>query len=108
MSAEVETKARGTRRRMGGIVISDKMEKTIVVAVERMMLHPRVKKYVRRTTKVKAHDETNDAKVGDRVEVMETRPLSKDKCFRLVRVIERAKIPGQLMGDPTEPAPEQG
>lgn len=74
-----------------GIVKSDKMEKTIVVAIETKTLHPLYKKYVNRTKKVKAHDEANDAKIGDRVRVVECRPISKDKCWRLAEIIERAK-----------------
>jgi small subunit ribosomal protein S17 len=74
-----------------GIVKSDKMMKTIVVSIETMKLHPLYKKYVKRTKKVKAHDEKNDAKIGDRVRVIECRPLSKEKHWRLVEIIERAK-----------------
>ncbi|HCM25045.1 MAG TPA: 30S ribosomal protein S17 [Treponema sp.] len=74
-----------------GIVTSDKMEKTIVVAVDSKTLHPLYKKYVTRTKKLKAHDEKNDAKIGDKVRVIESRPLSKEKCWRLVEVLERAK-----------------
>lgn len=74
-----------------GIVTSDKMEKTIVVAVDSKTLHPLYKKYVTRTKKLKAHDEKNDAKIGDKVRVVECRPLSKEKCWKLAEVIERAK-----------------
>lgn len=74
-----------------GLVVSDKMQKTIVVAVDSKTLHPLYKKYVLRTKKVKAHDEKNDAKIGDKVRVIESRPLSKDKCWKLVEIIERAK-----------------
>jgi small subunit ribosomal protein S17 len=74
-----------------GIVKSDKMDKTIVVAVETKTLHPLYKKYVTRTKKVKAHDETNDAKTGDKVRVVECRPISKEKCWRLAAVLERAR-----------------
>ena len=74
-----------------GIVKSDKMDKTIVVSVETMALHPLYKKYVIRKKKVKAHDENNDAKIGDKVRVMECRPISKEKCWKLVEVMERAK-----------------
>lgn len=74
-----------------GIVKSDKMNKTIVVAVETTALHPLYKKYVKRIKKVKAHDETNDAKTGDRVRVVECRPLSREKCWKLAEIIERAR-----------------
>ncbi|MCI5724549.1 MAG: 30S ribosomal protein S17 [Fusobacterium gastrosuis] len=82
---------RNERKVREGIVVSDKMQKTIVVAIETMILHPIYKKRVKRTTKFKAHDENNVAKVGDRVRIMETRPLSKDKNWRLVEVLEEAK-----------------
>ena len=74
-----------------GVVVSDKMDKTIVVAVKDNVKHPLYKKIVKKTYKLKAHDETNDAKIGDTVRVMETRPLSKDKRWRLVEIMERAK-----------------
>ena len=74
-----------------GTVVSDKMDKTIVVAVKDSVQHPLYKKIMKRTYKLKAHDENNECHVGDRVRVMETRPLSKDKRWRLVEVIERAK-----------------
>jgi small subunit ribosomal protein S17 len=80
-----------TKKEFVGIVKSDKMEKTIVVAVETTTLHSLYKKYVRRIKKLKAHDETNDAKTGDRVRVVECRPISKEKCWKLAEVIERAK-----------------
>ena len=79
------------RKTRTGIVVSDKMEKTIVVAIEDNVRHPLYKKIVKRTMKLKAHDENNECRVGDRVEVMETRPLSKDKHWRLVQIIEKAK-----------------
>jgi small subunit ribosomal protein S17 len=74
-----------------GIVKSDKMNKTIVVAVQTTTLHPLYKKYVTRVKKVKAHDEANDAKIGDRVRVVECRPISKEKCWKLAEVVERAR-----------------
>ena len=74
-----------------GKVVSDKMDKTIVVAIEDNVKHPLYKKIVKRTYKLKAHDENNECNIGDRVKVMETRPLSKDKRWRLVEIIERAK-----------------
>ena len=82
---------RNLRKTRTGKVVSDKMDKTIVVAVEDHVKHPLYKKIVKRTYKLKAHDENNECKVGDRVRVMETRPLSKDKRWRLVEIIERAK-----------------
>ena len=82
---------RNLRKTRTGVVISDKMDKTIVVAVRDNVRHPLYGKIVKRTYKLKAHDELNDAHEGDTVRVMETRPLSKDKRWRLVEVIERAK-----------------
>ncbi|NNM55051.1 MAG: 30S ribosomal protein S17 [Spirochaetales bacterium] len=74
-----------------GKVVSDKMDKTITVLIERRQLHPLYQKYVTRSKKLKAHDETNDAKIGDIVRVIECRPISKDKTWKLVEVVERAK-----------------
>lgn len=74
-----------------GTVVSDKMEKTIVVAVKERTLHMLYKKYVNQTKKVKAHDEKNEAGIGDTVRVVECRPISKDKCWRLAEIVERAK-----------------
>lgn len=82
---------RGNRKTRIGRVVSDKMEKTIVVAVETKVRHPLYGKTVNRTTKFKAHDENNEANINDRVLIMETRPLSKDKRWRLVEIVERAK-----------------
>jgi small subunit ribosomal protein S17 len=82
---------RNLRKTRVGVVTSDKMDKTIVVAVRDNVRHPLYKKIVKRTYKLKAHDEANDAHIGDTVRVMETRPLSKDKRWRLVEVMERAK-----------------
>jgi small subunit ribosomal protein S17 len=82
---------RNLRKTRVGVVVSDKMEKTIVVAVETLVAHPLYKKRIRRTKKFKAHDENNEARIGDKVRVMETRPLSKDKRWRLVEIIERAQ-----------------
>ncbi len=82
---------RNLRKTRTGLVVSDKMDKTIVVAIEDNVRHPLYKKIVKRTIKLKAHDENNECRVGDRVEVMETRPLSKDKRWRLARIIEKAK-----------------
>ena len=82
---------RAFRKTMIGQVVSDKMDKTIVVAVEDSVQHPLYKNTLKRTFKLKAHDENNECGIGDTVEVMETRPLSKDKRWRLVRIIEKAK-----------------
>ena len=82
---------RGTRKVRIGRVVSDKMDKTIVVAVETKVTHPLYMKQVRKTTKFKAHDENNEAHIGDTVKIMETRPLSKDKRWRLVNIVEAAK-----------------
>ena len=82
---------RAFRKTRIGQVVSDKMDKTIVVAIEDSVSHPLYKKTMKRTYKLKAHDENNECGVGDTVEVMETRPLSKDKRWRLVRIIEKAK-----------------
>jgi len=82
---------RGTRKTRVGRVVSDKMQKTVVVALERRVAHPVYGKMVTRTKKVKAHDEENTAKAGDLVRIAETRPLSRDKRWRLVEIVERAK-----------------
>ena len=82
---------RGLRKNRIGKVVSDKMEKTIVVAIETKVRHPLYGKTVNRTTKFKVHDENNEAKIGDRVSIMETRQLSKDKRWRLVEIVEKAK-----------------
>ena len=83
---------RNLRKTMVGTVVSDKMDKTIVVAIETRVKHPIYKKTVKRTYKLKAHDEENSCKVGDIVKVMETRPLSKDKRWRLVEIVEKAIV----------------
>jgi small subunit ribosomal protein S17 len=82
---------RNLRKTRVGMVTSDKMDKTIVVAVVEHVRHPLYKKIVKRTYKLKAHDENNECKPGDKVRVMETRPISKDKRWRLVNIIEKAK-----------------
>ena len=82
---------RNLRKTRVGKVVSDKMDKTIVVAIEDNVKHPLYKKIVKRTYKLKAHDENNECNIGDRGKVMDTRPLSKDKRWRLVEIIERAK-----------------
>jgi small subunit ribosomal protein S17 len=83
--------SRGARKQRVGIVVSDKMQKTVVVAIERRYPHPLYGKMVTRTKRVEVHDEENTAKVGDRVRIMETRPLSKDKRWRVVEIVERAR-----------------
>ena len=82
---------RNLRKERTGLVVSNKMDKTIVVAVEDHVKHPLYKKIVKRTYKLKAHDENNECNIGDKVKVMETRPLSKDKRWRLVEIMEKAK-----------------
>jgi small subunit ribosomal protein S17 len=86
-----ETTERNARKVREGIVVSNKMDKTAVVAVVERVRHPKYAKFVMRTKKLYAHDETNDVNVGDRVRVMETRPLSKTKVWRVIEVLERAK-----------------
>ena len=82
---------RSTRKTRVGLVVSDKMQKTVVVAIERRVPHPVYGKMMTRTTRLKAHDEENSAKAGDTVRIMETRPMSKDKRWRLVEIVSRAK-----------------
>ena len=82
---------RNLRKTRVGYVASDKMDKTIVVSIEDNVKHPLYKKVIKNTLRLKAHDENNECKVGDKVEIMETRPLSKDKNWRLVKIIEKAK-----------------
>jgi small subunit ribosomal protein S17 len=82
---------RGLRKQRIGIVVSDKMDKSIVVEIKRMVKHPIYGKFVKRTTKFMAHDEKKECRIGDTVSIMETRPLSKRKCWRVVKIIERAK-----------------
>ncbi len=82
---------RNARKTRTGKVVSDKMEKTVVVAIERRVRHPVYGKMMTRTKKLKAHDEENSAKLGDTVRIMETRPLSKDKRFRVIEIVERAR-----------------
>ena len=82
---------RNLRKTRVGKVVSDKMDKTVVVAIVDNVKHPLYKKIIKRTVKLKAHDENNECRIGDRVEVMETRPLSKDKRWRVINIIEKAK-----------------
>ena len=85
------SEVRGMRKTRVGVVVSDKMDKTITIAVKYRVRHPLYGKIMNRTTKIKAHDENNECGVGDTIKVMETRPLSKDKRWRLVEIIEKAK-----------------
>jgi len=82
---------RKLRKEKVGLVVSNKMSKSIVVEVERKIKHPKYGKFVKKTSTFMAHDEANDCKIGDTVRIMESRPLSKTKCWRLVEIIERAK-----------------
>lgn len=86
-----ETETRNRRKVRTGVVSSDKMNKTIVVTIKNLVRHPMYGRILKQDKKFKAHDEANDAHIGDTVEIMECRPLSKDKCWRLIRVVERAK-----------------
>ena len=91
MTEQTNGQARAMRKTRVGLVVSDKMQKTVVVAIERRVAHPVYGKMMLRTTKLKAHDEENSAKQGDTVRIMETRPLSKDKRWRVVEIVERAR-----------------
>lgn len=82
---------RNLRKEKVGVVVSNKMEKSIAVEVERMVKHPKYGKFVKKTSKFMAHDEKNECNIGDTVKIAETRPLSKNKCWRLVEIIERVK-----------------
>jgi small subunit ribosomal protein S17 len=90
-NSQVATEPRGERKLRQGVVVSDKMDKTVVVEIQRRTTHPLYRKTITRTEKLHVHDETNDVRVGDRVQVAETRPLSKKKRWRVVEVLERAK-----------------
>ncbi len=90
-NTEAAAAARGRRKTRVGRVASDKMHQTVVVEVEQMVRHPLYGKTMRRTTKFKAHDQNNECGVGDTVEIMETRPISKEKRWRVVRIVEKAK-----------------
>jgi len=91
VTEEQSVRPKSGKKEFVGIVKSDKMDKTIVVSVEMTTLHPLYKKYVVRSKRLKAHDEKNEAKIGDRVRVMECRPISKEKCWRLEAILDRAK-----------------
>ena len=82
---------RNRRKVRAGVVISDKMDKTVVVQVQDLVEHPLYKRIIKRSSKFKAHDENNACRIGDRVRIMETRPLSKEKCWRVVEITEKAK-----------------
>jgi small subunit ribosomal protein S17 len=82
---------RGNRKEKIGMVVSNKMQKSITVSVERFVKHPKYGKFMKRTSKFMAHDEKDECSIGDKVRIMETRPLSKNKCWRLVEIIEKAK-----------------
>lgn len=87
----VETQTRNSRKVREGVVISDKMDKTVVVQVQDLVQHPLYKRIIKRTSKFKAHDEQNSCTKGDKVRIMETRPLSKEKCWRVTDILEKAK-----------------
>mgnify|MGYP001487079329 FL=1 len=82
--------ARNNRKVRKGVVVSDKMDKTVVVKVQNLKLHPRYQKFIKRSKNFKAHDEANECRMGDTVEIIETRPLSKDKCWRVVKILDRS------------------
>jgi small subunit ribosomal protein S17 len=86
-----ESVQRNMRKQRIGVVTSNKMDKSIVISVERKVKHPIYGKFVKKTKKFMAHDENNDCRIGDIVRIMETRPLSKNKCWRLIQIVERAK-----------------
>jgi small subunit ribosomal protein S17 len=85
------TQTRNHRKVREGVITSDKMDKTVVVQVQDLVQHPLYKRVIKRTSKFKAHDEQNSCHVGDKVRIMETRPLSKDKCWRVTEIMEKAK-----------------
>ncbi len=89
--AQEAAETRNRRKIRVGVVSSDKMQKTVVVTIKNLVRHPVYGRIQKQDKKLKAHDENNDAHIGDTVEIMETRPLSKDKCWRVVRIVERAK-----------------
>lgn len=83
---------RGNKKTLTGVVVSDKMDKTIVVTVEEHIRHPLYNKIIKKTKRYKAHDEQNECRMGDKVKIMETRPISKDKCWRVDEIIEKAPM----------------
>ncbi len=92
MTAEDAMGTRGIQKRKVGVVVSDRMDKTVVVRVERLVPHPVYKKYVKRRNNIKAHDERNEYQIGDRVEIIESRPISKDKRWRVNQLIDRPVV----------------
>ena len=105
MSAARKRESEGRRKTLTGTVVSDKMDKTVVVRVERRVLHGRYKKYVKKRKKYMAHDENNECRIGDVVKIMECRPLSKHKCWRVVEILRRAEAPekaAELVEKPVE------
>jgi small subunit ribosomal protein S17 len=84
-------KTRGLRKERTGLVVSGRMQKTVVVSLERTVMHPKYRKFLKRRTRIKAHDESNECRVGDRVLIVECRPLSRDKRWRVSKIIERGK-----------------
>jgi small subunit ribosomal protein S17 len=92
MTAENAMGTRGIQKRKVGVVVSDRMDKTVVVRVERLVPHPVYKKYVKRRNNIKAHDERNEYQIGDRVEIIESRPMSKDKRWRVNKLIDRPVV----------------
>jgi len=90
MSEEAKTDEAKSRRTVVGRVVSDKMDKTVSIAIERLVKHPVVGKYIRRTSKFMAHDENNECRIGDRVTISECRPIAKNKAWRVIDIIERA------------------
>jgi small subunit ribosomal protein S17 len=91
VQTEIQTETRGRRKTRTGLVVSNKMDKSITVTVERKVKHPIYGKFLKKTTKFMAHDEKNECAIGDIVKIMETRPLSKNKCWRLVEIVEKVK-----------------
>lgn len=87
---------RGLKKERSGLVVSDKMAKTVVVSIERTVMHPRYKKILRRRSRVKAHDESNQCHVGDRVLIVECRPLSRDKRWRVSKVLEKSRTGAEI------------
>lgn len=96
-------KSRGLRKKRSGVVVSDRMQKTVVVSIERTVSHPRYKKVLKRRTKVKAHDESNQCHIGDRVLIVECRPLSRDKRWRVSKVLEQARATEAPIGAGIQP-----
>ena len=88
---ETKNAVNANKKIFTGKVLSNKMQKTIVVSIEQRKLHPLYKKYIMRTKKLKVHDEKNECQIGDRVRVIESRPISKEKCWKLLEIVERAK-----------------